>query len=341
MEASTALAVRGAHDAPALAPRTFAEAQHFAETVARSTFVPDAYRGKPGDVLACIIAGHELGIGPMQALRAIHVVKGKPILSADLMIALVKRSDECEYFRLVESTPERCTYETLRRGDPEPTRIAWTMEDARRAELTRNPTWKNHPAPMLRARCGSALARAVYPDLVMGIYDETEGEEIAARPPATRPPAPSGPVHVEAVPVVHEERPTLAPDWRDGFRAFLRGAGFGAEDYPAVCAVVAAQAERDIVQMGDIEQGEARDFGQTLKGLARLLGGRGHDDTAQARLVVWAHEAGRVGDLFASVEAANRVLYDWEGAQALAEAPPDPDGMFGPPAISPRHQDPA
>ena len=181
-----------------LSPRSFSEAQHFAETVARSTFIPEAYRGKPGDVLACILAGDELGIGPMQALRAIHVVKGKPILSADLMIALVKKNASvCEYFRLVETTSERCTYETRRRGDPEPTRLTWTMEDARRADLTRNPTWKNHPAPMLRARCGSALARAVYPDLVMGIYDETEAVEIGGDA--------LEPVRVEAVPLPPSE----------------------------------------------------------------------------------------------------------------------------------------
>jgi hypothetical protein len=31
---------------------------------------------------------------------------------------------------------------------------------------------------MLRARCGAAIARAVYPDLVAGIYDPDEVAEI-------------------------------------------------------------------------------------------------------------------------------------------------------------------
>ncbi|MEO1632356.1 MAG: recombinase RecT [Bacteroidota bacterium] len=162
-------------------PTTFDQASAFADAVARSSFVPDAFRGKPGDVLACIIAGHELGIGPMQALRSIHVVKGKPILSADLMVALCKRSGVCRYFRLVESTPERAVYETQREGDPEPTRLVWTMQDAKRARLTGNGNWQKHPAAMLRARCSSALARAVYPDLVAGIYEDDEAREIGGR----------------------------------------------------------------------------------------------------------------------------------------------------------------
>lgn len=174
----------------AMLPTTFQQAEAFAQAVARSTFVPDAFRGKPGDVLACIITGHELGLGPMQALRSIHVVKGKPILSADLMVALVKRSSACRYFRVVESTPERAVYETQREGDPEPTRLAWTMQDAKRAKLTGNGNWQKHPAAMLRARCSSALARAVYPDMVAGVYEEDEGTEIGdVASPAGRQPS--------------------------------------------------------------------------------------------------------------------------------------------------------
>ena len=100
-------------------------------------------------------------------------------MSADLMVALVlKHRDVCEYFRLVESTPERATYETLRDGSDKPSILTYTIEDAKRANLLNNPTWKSHPAAMLRARCGTALARATYPDLVLGVYDEYEGEEI-------------------------------------------------------------------------------------------------------------------------------------------------------------------
>jgi hypothetical protein len=54
------------------------------------------------------------------------------------------------------------------------------MEDARRANLVGRQNWKAHPAAMLRARCAAALARAVYPDLLLGVYEESEGEEIVA-----------------------------------------------------------------------------------------------------------------------------------------------------------------
>jgi hypothetical protein len=124
--------------------------------------------------------GVDLGLTPMQSVRGMHLVKGKPILAAQTIHAIVvKRRDVCLYMVLVESTHEKATYKTQRVGDPEPTTLTWTIQMAQRAGLLQNPTWKNHPEAMLRARCISAICRAVYPDLVLGVYDEDEGREIA------------------------------------------------------------------------------------------------------------------------------------------------------------------
>jgi hypothetical protein len=175
----------------------FHDAERRAEVLAKSALLPDALRGKPSDVLVVMITGHELGLKPMQALRGIHVIKGKPSLSADLMVALCKRSEACKYFRLVSSTPKACTYETLRINEPEPTPMTWTIEMAQAANLTGSDNWKRHPDAMLRARCASALARAVYPDVVGGLYDEDEGREIEGHAPRSVAPPPThyqGPV---------------------------------------------------------------------------------------------------------------------------------------------------
>jgi hypothetical protein len=126
--------------------------------------------------LACI--GAELGLSPLQSLRGIYMVKGKPILAAQTIQAIVvRRRDICEYFMLVESTREKATYETRRVGDPRPTTLTYTIEDAKAAGLLKNDVWK-HTAAMLRNRCVSALAKASYPDLALGLYEESEGEEI-------------------------------------------------------------------------------------------------------------------------------------------------------------------
>jgi hypothetical protein len=156
-------------------PTGIDQAEKLAITLAKSSLLPDALRGKPSDVLVTIIAGHELGLSPMQAVRSMHIIKGKPVLSADLMVALVKRQPQCIYFKLVESTNEKATYECERKGEGKTT-LSFTIQDAQRARLS-GDNWVKYPAAMLRARCSAALARAVFPDLTLGVYDPDEAKD--------------------------------------------------------------------------------------------------------------------------------------------------------------------
>jgi hypothetical protein len=139
----------------------------------------------PDEAFVRIATGMELGLTPMQSLRGVHVINGRPQMSADMMVGVcLSRPEVCEYFQLVESSPERAVYRTKRRGSPEPVTLVFTIEDAKRAGLLGSKTWIAHPAAMLRARCSSQLARAVYPDLVNGLYTEDEMQEIASSSPA-------------------------------------------------------------------------------------------------------------------------------------------------------------
>lgn len=167
----------------ALVPRTLDEVRSLSAQFAKSALLPADLRGKEADVFVTILAGQELGMPPMAALRGIHVVKGKPILSADSMVGVVLGRGIARYFRCVEESPTSVTYETLREGSPEPQRCTWTMEDAKRAGLD-GDNWRKYPRAMLKARCKAALARDVYPDVLAGCYEESESDEVRgdARP---------------------------------------------------------------------------------------------------------------------------------------------------------------
>jgi hypothetical protein len=195
-------------------PRDITEAKEFSRLVASSALLPPDLRNRLEDVFVIVVSGHELGLAPMQALRSIHVIQGKPVMSAELMVALVKRNrDVCEYFTLVDSTPLLATYATKRAGEPEPTRMTYTIEEARAARLADKDNWKKHTAAMLRARCSAALARAVYPDLVLGVYETDEGEELRREAPVvalrSEPPAVDG--VVEEAPRALAAPPAAAP----------------------------------------------------------------------------------------------------------------------------------
>lgn len=175
-----------------ITPKSLSEAQQLSATLSKSSLLPEALRGKEAEILMTIMTGAEIGLAPMQSIRAIDCIKGKPTLKAETMTALVRgRRDVCEYLQLVTSTPTLATYETKRVGDPRPTTMSFSAEDAKTAGLISNDNYRKFPAAMLRARCGSAICKAVYSDLLLGLYDP---DEIAPEREVT--PRASPPSHV-------------------------------------------------------------------------------------------------------------------------------------------------
>ena len=159
-------------------PTSLGEFSALADRFSKSSLIPADLRAKPEDVFVTLLAGHELGLAPMASLRAIHVVKGKPILSADAMVAIVLGRGACEYFICIEETDASVTYETKRVGAPRPIRATWTRRDAERAKLSGGDNWSKYPRAMLKARCKAGLARDVYPDVLAGCYEESEAQEV-------------------------------------------------------------------------------------------------------------------------------------------------------------------
>lgn len=183
--AGTGPAVVKADQTRAFEPRDISEGYQLAKLLVGSGLLGRNVV-RPEQAFTIIAAGRELGLTAMQSLRSIHIIEGKPTLSVDLIAALCKsRPDVCVYFRMVESTAERATYETQRKGEPSPTRMSWTIQEAKDAGLVGKDNWRKYPAAMLRARCITALARAVYPDLAMGLYDPDEIDTTSSPPQAS------------------------------------------------------------------------------------------------------------------------------------------------------------
>lgn len=164
------------HDTKALAivPKTINELMTLSELLAKSELLPKALRGKVPDVAMTILAGQEMGLTPMAALRNFHVIEGKPVMSADGMVALALGSGLARYFKPVEESAESVTYETLRVGNEKPQRCTWTKQMAKDAGLNTKDNWRLFPRQMLAARAKSELARNVYPDVLAGCVSDVE-----------------------------------------------------------------------------------------------------------------------------------------------------------------------
>lgn len=125
----------------------------------------------PEQALMILMTGREMGIPAMSSLRGFHFIKGKPAMSAQLMSALILRSGKAEYWELIESSSKSATYVTKRIGGRNERSKTFSVDDAKLAQLVKTDgMWQKYPAAMCEARAASALARIVYPDLLMGVY---------------------------------------------------------------------------------------------------------------------------------------------------------------------------
>jgi len=154
-------------------------------------FLPEAIK-TPQQAIAIMLKGRELGLPAMYALSNIVVIKGKPSANAELMLSLIYRDhgDDAAMWDENATNEKVATLLYKRRGWPEYRRYAFTIEDAARAGLTGNATWKQYPGAMLRARCISAVARMAFPDSIGGMYtpEELGQGEIETMPTARRSP---------------------------------------------------------------------------------------------------------------------------------------------------------
>ena len=159
------------------------EVHRLAETVANSSLVPTAYRGKPIDVLACWLTGQEVGIPPMASLRSIDVIKGTPSLKAHAMRALVQSHGHD--VEIVESDAVHCVMRGRRKGLQTWQTVTWTIDRAKQMGLigkvaegkTYDPAkdqWVAQPGTMLIARATGEVCRLVAADVLFAIPYATE-----------------------------------------------------------------------------------------------------------------------------------------------------------------------
>lgn len=160
-----------------------------AQTFAQSGIVPNAYKGKPADCFVALQMGHELNLQPMASLRNIHVIQGRPSLSAQVMLGLIKAQPDYAGSKWTASARDHCRIEIsryLKDGKKETEIGEFTIQEAQAAGLTGKDNWKSYQKQMLEARAISFAARKLYPDLFSGIYTKEEVQDFDSTPSEPR-----------------------------------------------------------------------------------------------------------------------------------------------------------
>lgn len=143
------------------------QAHSIAQSLAGTTFVPASMKGNVGDITGAILAGAELGMQPIAALRSIDVIQGTPALRAVAMRGLVQ--NQGHEVEVVESTATRCEMRGRRAGAEAWQTVVWTIERAQQMGLTGKQQWKLQPTAMLIARATSELCRLIAADVLLAM----------------------------------------------------------------------------------------------------------------------------------------------------------------------------
>lgn len=140
-------------------------------------FVPAALAGNGAAVLAAILTGAELGMGPMEAMRSLHIIEGKPTMAAEVMLARAHRAGHrTKWVSLGDNGTATLRITLAGQTTPEAD-VSFTRREAEAAGLAGKGNWKKHEAAMLRARATSACIRAHCPEVLgAGVYESESGE---------------------------------------------------------------------------------------------------------------------------------------------------------------------
>ena len=118
-----------------------------------------------GQAVVKVLAGAELGFGPIASMTGINIIKGKVTLSANLIAAAIKRSGRYNY-RVRKMTDTECEI-VFYEGKEEIGVSTFTAKDAANAGLS-GDNWRKFPRNMLFARAISNGAKWYCPDLSGG-----------------------------------------------------------------------------------------------------------------------------------------------------------------------------
>ena len=153
----------------AIEPISWALLKEQAEVFSKSGIMPPHIKNHL-QALVVIQMGAELGYGPMQAINSIDLINGRLTLKAQTMRAKIFEKKPNCLFHYKEASETICTIETARDKSEPAMTFSYSIDEARKAGLIKpGSAWAKSPTDMLIARCTSRVARAVFPDCLMGI----------------------------------------------------------------------------------------------------------------------------------------------------------------------------
>lgn len=159
------------------------EQMDYARAVASGSMLPQAYRGKPADIMIAVGLGQAMGLSPAESLYRIDVIQGKPTASGELIASNVRKAGHKLRVE-VDEQGMSVTATIVRNDDPDfPHKVTRDMKWAQGMGLHTKDNYKKQPLTMLQWRAVSAVARLACPEALYGVAYTPD--EMSESQPAT------------------------------------------------------------------------------------------------------------------------------------------------------------
>jgi len=202
----------------------------------------------PEQAIALMIVAQAEGRHPAIAARDYHIIQGRPALKADAILARFQEAGGRVEWTCYTQEKVEAVFSHPAGGS---LKLAWTLEDAKRAGIGAKDTWRQYPRQMLRARVISEGVRTVYPAVLCGFYTPEEVSDFAP-----------GPQSMPSVTVEPEPLPALAaapvPQVDENAEASWLAAIESAEDKARLKEIALQLKERAIKSKPLVDAWQAR-----------------------------------------------------------------------------------
>lgn len=129
----------------------------------------------PHSCLAKARYGEAYGWDALVSVNRIYLVDGRPTLSSESMLGLVREKLPDAEIVKVQSDAEVCVLKARRKPTDEWWTVSVHIDDFR--HLSKKQNWQQYPRNMLYWRCSSCLCRELFSDVTLGAYTPEELQE--------------------------------------------------------------------------------------------------------------------------------------------------------------------
>lgn len=129
--------------------------------------------------LALMLVAQAEGQHPATIAQDYDIIQGRAARKTHSVLARFQAAGGSVQWHELTDTKAEATFSHPQGGS---LRMAWTFEQARKANLTGKDNWKNYPRAMLRARCIAEGVRAVYPGAIGGLLVAEEAQDMPRAP---------------------------------------------------------------------------------------------------------------------------------------------------------------